>query len=68
MQILPLDCPLVCLFSPKLLDFEGEAANGQVYFCLYNNLWGTNFKMWYNEDILSRFLIQTSEGEDTHEI
>lgn len=67
-QILPLDCPLVCLFSPKLLDFEGEAANGQVYFCLYNNLWGTNFKMWYNEDILSRFLIQTSEGEDTHEI
>ncbi len=55
--ITPLDSPLVCLAAPRLLDFDGEADNGLIYFCLYNNLWGTNFKLWYEEEILCRFLI-----------
>ena len=57
-HVIPLDTPLVCLWGPKLLDFDGEAGNGRVYFNLYNNLWGTNFKMWYEEEILCRFLIE----------
>ncbi len=57
LEIRPLDTSLVCLWAPKPLDFAGEAANGKLYFNLYNNLWGTNFKMWYEEDILCRFLI-----------
>ena len=59
LEIRPLDTPLVCLWGPKPLDFAGEAANGKLYFNLYNNLWGTNFKMWYDEDILCRFMINS---------
>lgn len=58
LEVIPLDTPLVCLGGPKLLDFDGDAWNGQVFSCLYNNLWGTNFKMWYDEDIIARFLIR----------
>lgn len=54
-ELRPLDSPLVCLSAPSLLDFEGEENRGPVFANLYNNLWNTNFKMWYEEDILSRF-------------
>lgn len=57
LRLSPLDSPLVCLCAPRPLDFEGEPPNGLIYACLYNNLWGTNFKMWYEEDITARFLL-----------
>lgn len=52
-----LDTPLVSLDGMRLLDFSSQPVlQGQgVYVNLYNNLWGTNFKMWYEEDILARF-------------
>ena len=53
----PLDTPLVVFSRPDLLDFTGPARFDQMYLALYNNLWGTNFKMWYEEDILCRVLI-----------
>lgn len=34
------------------------------WFCLYNNVWGTNFPMWYGEDARFRFeLTFTNEAE-----
>ena len=30
---------------------------GGVHFCLLNNLWGTNFPMWFEEDCRFRFKI-----------
>ena len=56
--ITPLDTPLVALGAPSLLDFDGPKDCGRVYAALYNNLWGTNFPMWYEENITARFLVE----------
>ncbi|MBC2582305.1 DUF5054 domain-containing protein [Clostridium sp. DJ247] len=60
-RIVPLDSTLVSLGEMRLYNFNQEYAEprGGIHFNLYNNLWGTNFKMWYEEDIISRFLIET---------
>lgn len=57
----PLDTPLLAIGLPELLDFSRPQVWDTIYFALYNNLWGTNFKMWYEEDILCRILM-TYEG------
>ncbi|NLC31942.1 MAG: DUF5054 domain-containing protein, partial [Clostridiales bacterium] len=57
-QVTCLHTPLLAISQPKLLEFEGVSAYDRVYVNLYNNLWGTNFKMWYEEDIFCEFLIQ----------
>lgn len=57
-----LDAPLVAVGAPKILKFDNQVAdldNG-FYFNLYNNVWGTNFPMWYDEDSLFRFSIKYS--------
>jgi len=54
-----LDSPLLSPGRPRILEYdqaqpdlsEGFAVN------LHNNLWGTNFPMWYQEDGLSRFIL-----------
>lgn len=59
-SITPIDSPLVSLGEMRLYDFNQEYADpkGGFHFNLYNNLWGTNFKMWYEENIISRFSIK----------
>ncbi len=57
-RVTPLDTPLVAVGAPALLDFDPAQDVSQVYFALYNNLWGTNFKMWYDEDFTCRFLVE----------
>lgn len=55
----PLDSPLVAPGAPSLLDFNNmqpDLSKG-VHFCLLNNLWGTNFPMWFEEDCRFRFTI-----------
>ena len=37
--------------------WENRLENG-VWFNLYNNMWNTNFPMWYDEDALFRFRIR----------
>ena len=60
LTIAALDSPLVAPGEPSLLNFH----NGQpdmtwgVHFNLYNNLWGTNFPMWFAEDCQFRFVIR----------
>lgn len=49
--------PLVAPGREDILDFstrQPEMRHG-VRFNLYNNLWGTNFPMWYDEDAQFRF-------------
>ena len=29
-----------------------------VYFCLHNNVWGTNFVMWFEDDMKYRFVFK----------
>ncbi len=57
-QVTLLHTPLIAIAEPKLLEFEGVESYDRVYVNLYNNLWGTNFKMWYEEDIFSEFLFE----------
>lgn len=54
-----LDAPLVAVGRPRLLDFDNrlpDLAEG-CHFNLYNNVWGTNFPMWYDEDARFRWTL-----------
>lgn len=45
------DGALVTLGKPDLLEFDDTKITGEcVSVNLYNNMWGTNFPMWYGED------------------
>lgn len=53
------DAPLVAPGEPSLLNFtkaQPKMKRG-MHVCLYNNIWGTNFPMWYEEDARFRFHI-----------
>lgn len=52
MLLSTLDAPLVNLGEPALLTFsrENTPADRGVCINLHNNVWGTNFVMWYDED------------------
>jgi len=58
-QIECLDTGLVSLGDPTLLQFEDTLPeqDAGAWFCLYNNIWGTNFPMWYDEDARFRFVL-----------
>lgn len=54
-----VDTGLVSVGGPSLLRFSKEAPDTEkgVWFCLYNNVWGTNFPMWYDQDGRFRFVL-----------
>jgi hypothetical protein len=56
-EIVALDSPLVAPGQPSLLNFTNEQPQllSGMHFNLYNNLWGTNFPMWFEEDCRFRF-------------
>ena len=56
-EIVSYDSSLVSPGLPHLVDFVNVVPDEKegVYFNLYNNTWGTNFPMWYDEDTQYRF-------------
>jgi hypothetical protein len=62
LAIEPLDAPLVAPGEPSLLDFSNRQPSLKkgMHFNLYNNLWGTNFPMWYEENARFRFALDFS--------
>lgn len=60
LSVCNIDSPLVSLGKRKLLDFDNAPAldNGCFHFNLCNNIWGTNFPLWYEEDGRSRIRLQ----------
>ncbi len=57
------DAHLVAFDSPSLLDFHNlipDAGKG-LHFNLHNNIWGTNFPMWFEDDCKFRFRIELQE-------
>ena len=53
------DGALVSFGKPNLLEFDDNTRTGeQISVNLYNNVWGTNFPMWYGEDGRIRIKIQ----------
>jgi hypothetical protein len=55
-----LDAPLVAPGDRSLLNFNNRQPplRRGMHFLLYNNLWGTNFPMWYEEDARFRFILR----------
>jgi len=42
-----------------LLQFDNDPPDlrGGMHFNLFNNIWGSNFTMWYEHDVRFRFKI-----------
>jgi hypothetical protein len=59
LKIHSLDVPLVAPGKPSLLNFHNQLPDmaGGMHFNLYNNIWGTNFPMWFDDDAAFRFTI-----------
>ncbi len=59
LSIETLDTALVAPQKPMLLNFRDiiPADDDEINFNLYNNIWGTNFPMWYDEDARFRFIM-----------
>ncbi|MDT8306243.1 MAG: DUF5054 domain-containing protein [Anaerolineae bacterium] len=57
-----LDAPLIAPGEPSLLRFDSEppALQQGMHVNLYNNIWGTNFPQWYDEDARFRFALHFS--------
>jgi hypothetical protein len=58
-RLTSLDAPLVCPGSPSLLNFTNDQPQVKegMHINLLNNLWGTNFPMWFEEDCRFRFTL-----------
>ncbi len=62
-----LDSPLVAPGARSLLNFNNDQPEMKegVHFCLFNNLWGTNFPMWFEEDCRFRFEITVKPTQES---
>ena len=58
------DAPLVAPGAPALLHFDNEPLDlrGGMHFNLFNNVWGTNFPMWREDDGRFRFSWRWAAG------
>ena len=56
-SICSLDAVLVAPYGRRLLDYDIHPEGKDLYFNLYNNIWNTNFPMWYSDDTRYRFII-----------
>lgn len=57
-EIESLDACLAAPFGKRLLDYDLAPSGQDLYFNLYNNIWNTNFPMWYSDDTRFRFVIK----------
>jgi hypothetical protein len=55
-----LDAPLIALGNRSPLGFSRAQPDlrGGIHFNLFNNAWGTNYIMWFGEDMSFRFVIR----------
>jgi hypothetical protein len=64
LQIRTLDAALVAPGRLSLLDFDDTLppASGGMHFLLHDNVWGTSFPLWYENDARFRFTVGFSSG------
>jgi len=64
-RIISLDAPLVVVGERKMLNYSTELPDLKegVHFCLFNNLWGTNFSQWWEGSITYRFIIEVNRQQ-----
>ncbi|MDR3095219.1 MAG: DUF5054 domain-containing protein [Bacteroidales bacterium] len=58
-RITSLDAPLIVVGERNALNYSTSLPDLRkgIHFCLFNNLWGTNFTMWWEGNISYRFNI-----------
>ncbi len=57
-EIETLDAPLAAPYGRNLLCRKNPTVEQDLYFNLYNNVWNTNFPMWFADDAKFRFVIR----------
>lgn len=66
--VFPQDTPLLAIGSSGLYEYEPEFPKGrapEMWFNLFNNMWGTNFPQWIEGDFTYRFTVRSSAPEET---
>lgn len=58
-EICSYDAPLIAPYGRHLLRYGIAVKKQDLYFNLYNNIWNTNFPLWYSDDIEYRFKIKS---------
>ena len=60
-EIINLHSPLVSFGKGKILEFDNkieDVSEDGLSFVLYNNVWGTNFPLWYEDNAHFEFIIR----------
>lgn len=63
-EVVNLHSPLVSFGKGKILEFDNKFESIRkdgISFVLYNNVWGTNFPLWYEDNALFSFRITEKE-------
>jgi hypothetical protein len=67
LRITSLDAPLVAVGTRDVFDYPADKPdlNGGIHFCLFNNLWGTNYVAWMDGTWTFRFKLEcTPNGKE----
>jgi hypothetical protein len=60
LRITSFDAPLVTVGTRDIFDYPKDKPdlNGGIHFCLFNNLWGTNYAAWIDGTWTFRFKLE----------
>ena len=64
--VFPKDTPLLSIGDSGLYDYEPNFPEGrspELWFNLFNNMWGTNFPQWIEGNFRYRFTVFSSEPD-----
>ena len=64
------DTPLVSIGAPGIYDFQKsfpKDRKNQLWFNLFNNMWGTNFPQWVEGDLRFRYTLWGGTMEQLHD-
>ncbi|MET9344887.1 DUF5054 domain-containing protein [Nonomuraea sp. NPDC003804] len=69
LRLRTVDAPLVAVGAPALLRFDDAPPAPENGFSvnLHNNIWGTNFRMWFDDDMRYRFELELGGILDQNE-
>lgn len=59
-EIMSCECPLVSSYGNDIMKFDNNVAKIEEYgltYILHNNLWSTNFPLWYEDNAMFTFNI-----------
>lgn len=68
-SILNYHSPLLSLGQGKILEYDNKIENAQkdgISYVLYDNVWGTNFPLWYEDNAMFSFKIERSNIKESN--